>query len=69
MRIYSLIVLLALPLAMRSCQVQGLPTSVELSKGRKVLVDSSNVIQRQGGYKGILIIGDYPDTWTWAADV
>ena len=63
MRIYSLIVLLALPLAIRSCQPQGLPTLIDLSKGRKVLVDSSAVIQRQGGYQGILIIGDNPNSW------
>ena len=63
MRIYSLIVLLALPLAIRSCQPQGLPTLIDISKGRKVLVDSSAVIQRQGGYQGILIIGDNPDSW------
>ena len=63
MRIYSLIVLLALPLAMRSCQPQGLPTLIDLSKERKVLVDSSNVIKKQGGYQGMLVIYDDPDEW------
>ena len=62
MRIYSLIVLLALPLAMRSCQPQGLPTAGDLVRGREVVTDSSKVVQKQGGYQGILIIGDYPDS-------
>ena len=62
MRIYSLIVLLALPLAIRSCQPQGLPTVGDLVRAREVVTDSSTVIQRQGGYKGLLILGDDPDS-------
>ena len=62
MRIYSLIVLLVLPLALRSCQPQNLPTVGDLVRAREVVTDSSSVIEKQGGYKGILIIGDYPDT-------
>ena len=63
MRIYSLIVLLVLPLAIRSCQPQGLPTVGDIVvRGREVVTDSSDVIKKQGGYQGILIIGDYPDT-------
>ena len=62
MRIYSLIVLLVLPLAMRSCQPQGLPTAGDLVRGREVVTDSSKAVQKQGGYQGILIIGDYPDS-------
>ena len=62
MRIYSLIVLVMLPLALRSCQPQNLPTVSDLVRGREVVTDSSDVIKKQGGYNGILIIGDYPDT-------
>ena len=62
MRIYSLIVLLVLPLAMRSCQPQGLPTVGDLVRGREVVTDSSNVIKKQGGYQGMLVIDDSPDT-------
>ena len=62
MRIYSLIVLLVLPLALRSCQPQNLLTVGDLVRGREVVTDSSKVVQKNGGYQGILIIGDYPDT-------
>ena len=62
MRIYSLIVLLVLPLALRSCQPQNLPTVGDLVRAREVVTDSSSVIEKQGGYQGILIIGDDPDT-------
>ena len=62
MRIYSLIVLLVIPLALRSCQPQGLPTAIDLVRGREVVTDSSDVIRKQGGYQGILIIIDDPDT-------
>ena len=31
-------------------------------RGREVVADSSNVIEKQGGYKGILVIVDHPDT-------
>ena len=62
MRIYSFIALLMLPLAMRSCQVQGLPTPEELVYARKTITDSSSVIKKQRGYKGVLIIGDEPGT-------
>ena len=62
MRIYSLIVLLVLPLALRSCQPQNLPTVGDLVRGREIVTDSSKVVQKNEGYQGILIIGDYPDT-------
>ena len=62
MRIYSLIVLLALPLAIRSCQPQGLPTVGDLVRAREAVTDSSTVIKKQRGYKGILILGDKPDS-------
>ena len=62
MRIYSLIVLLALPLALRSCQPKNLPTVGDLVRGREVVTDSSKVVRRNGGYQGILIIGDDIDT-------
>ena len=62
MRIYSLIVLLVIPLALRSCQPQGLPTIEELAYARKTVTDSSDVIKKQKGYNGMLIIGNYPDT-------
>ena len=62
MRIYSLIALLVLPLALRSCQPQNLPTVGDLVRGREVVTDSSRVIEKQGGYQGILIIGDNPET-------
>ena len=63
MRIYSLIVLLVLPLALRSCQPQNLPTVGDLVRGREVVTDSSKVVQKNKGYQGILIIGDDPETW------
>ena len=62
MRIYSLIVLLVVPLAIRSCQPQNLPTAGDLVRAREVVTDSSDVIKKQGGYQGILIIGDHPET-------
>ena len=62
MRIYSLIALLVVPLALRSCQPQNLPTVGDLVRGREVVTDSSKVVQKNGGYQGILIIGDDPDS-------
>ena len=63
MRIYSLIILLVLPLALRSCQPQNLPTVGDIVvRGREVVTDSSDVIKKQGGYQGILIIGDDSET-------
>ena len=49
MRIYSLIALLVLPLALRSCQPQNLPTVGDIVvRGREVVTDSSDVIKKQG---------------------
>ena len=62
MRIYSFIALLMLPLTIRSCQPQGLPTAGDLVRAREVITDSSSVIKKQRGYKGVLIIGDDPET-------
>ena len=62
MRIYSLIALLVVPLALRSCQPQNLPTVIDLVRGREVVTDSSDVIRKQGGYQGVLIIIDDPNS-------
>ena len=71
MRIYSLIALLVLPLLLRSCQVNLEKKNVvvrvneemeftpaSFAEEGRVLMDGSVVIKRQGGYKGVLAIGD-----------
>ena len=57
MRIYSLVVLMFIPLALRSCQPQNLPTVGDIVvQGREVVTDSSDVIRNKAGIKGYLLL-------------